>query len=110
MNKDITMGIGPLIAMFIIAKGEFNGEEFEYFPNLPKPFSEGLTIKFPKCVFKGDLLSLRVNDKFGVELWFIDDNEEQYYFDWEAIKMYAPTLAAVVFTHIFDMIENIEDN
>lgn len=110
MDKKITIGIEKLIAMFIVAKGEFNGDEFEYFPNLPKPFSENLTIKFPKCVFKGDLLSLRVNDQFGVEFWFIDNNEEQYYFDWEAIKMYAPTLAAIVFTHIFDMIENIEED
>ena len=108
MNKNITIEIEKLIAMFVVAKGEFNGNEFEYFPKLPKPFSEKLTIKLPKCVFKGDLLSLRVNDQFGVELWFIDGNEEQYYFDWEVIKMYAPTLAAVVFTHIFDMIENIE--
>ena len=108
MDKEITIEIEKLIAMFVIAKGEFNGEEFEYFPKLPKPFSEKLTIKLPKCVFKGDLLSLRVNDQFGVELWFIDSNEEQYYFGWEAIKMYAPTLAAIVFTHVFDMIENIE--
>ena len=79
MNKEITIGIEKLIAMFVVAKGEFNGEEFEYFPKLPKPFSENLTIKFPKCVFKGDLLSLRVNNQFGVELWFIDNNEEQYY-------------------------------
>ena len=64
MDKEITIGIEKLIAMFIIAKGEFNGEEFEYFPNLPKPFSENLTIKFPKCVFKGDLLSLLLN--FGL--------------------------------------------
>ena len=90
MNKGVTIGIEKLIAMFIVAKGTPIGVGFTYFPKLPKPFSEGLTIKFPKCVFKGDLLSLRVNDKFGVELWFIDDNEEQYYFDWEAIKMYAP--------------------
>lgn len=110
MKKSVTIGIEPLIAMFVIASGEFNGEEFEYFPNLPKSFSENLTIKFPKCVFKGDLLSIRVNNQFGVELWFIDDNEEQYYFDWESIKMYAPTLAAIVFTHIFDMIENTKDN
>ena len=55
MNKNITIGIEKLIAMFIIAKGEFNGDEFEYFPKLPKPFSENLTIKFPKCVLKGDL-------------------------------------------------------
>ena len=110
MDKNITIGIEKLIAMFIVAKGEFNGVQFEYFPKLPKPFSENLTIKFPKCVFKGDLLSLRVNDKFGVELWFIGKNEEQHYFDWEAIKMYAPTLAAIVFTHIFDMIENIEED
>ena len=87
MDKEITIGIKKLIAMFVVAKGEFNGEEFEYFPKLPKPFSENLTIKFPKCVFKGDLLSLRVNNQFGVELWFIDNNEEQYYFDWEAINI-----------------------
>jgi len=110
MDKNITIGIEPLIAMFIIAKGEFNGEEWEYFPKLPKPFSEDLTIKFPKCVFKGDLLSIRVNDQFGVELLFINDNEVQYYFSWKAITQYAPTLAAIVFTHIYDMIENIEED
>ena len=110
MKKSVTTGIEPSIEMFVITNGEFNGEEFEYFPNLPKSLSENLTINFPKCVFKGDLLSIRVNNQFGVELWFIDDKEEQYYFDWESIKMYAPTLAAIVFTHIFDMIENTKDN
>ena len=110
MNKNITIGIEALIAMFIIAKGEWNGEEWEYFPKLPKQFCENLTIKFPKCVFKGDLLSIRVNDQFGVELLFINDNEVQYYFSWKAITQCAPTLAAIVFTHIFDMIENIEED
>ena len=109
MDKNITIGIETLIAMFIIANGKFNGEEWEYFPKLPKQFRENLTIKLPKCVFKGDLLSIRANDQFGVELWFIDDYEEQYYFSWKAIAQCAPTLAAIVFTHIFDMIENVKE-
>jgi hypothetical protein len=109
MDSNIKIGIEKLIAMFIIANGEWNGEEWEYFPKLPTPFCENLIIKFPKCVFNGDLLSLRVNDKCGVELWFIDNNEEQYYFAWESIKECAPILAAVVITHIYDMIENIEE-
>ena len=110
MDKNITIGIEALTAMFIIAKGEWNGEEWEYFPKLPKQFCENLTIKLPKCVFNGDLLSIRVNDQFGVELWFIDGNEEQYYFSWETIVECAPTLAAIVFTHIYDMIENIKED
>ena len=109
MDKNITIGVETLIAMTIIAVGTPIEEGFAYFPKLPKQFCENLTIKLPKCVFKGDLLSIRVNDQFGVELWFIDDNEEQYYFSWKTIAQCAPTLAAIVFTHIFDIIENVKE-
>ena len=109
MDKNITIGIEALIAMFVIAMGEFNGEEFVYYPKLPTPFCTNVALHLPKCTFHGDLLSLRVNENFGVELWFIDKDEEQYYFSWETIKSARPTLAAIVFTHIFDMIENLKE-
>ena len=107
--KEITIGMEALAAMFIIAMGEFDGVSFVYHPKLPKPFCENVPIKLPSCTFKGDLLSLHVNENMEVELWFIDKNEEAFFFTWDECKKFNPMLAAVVFTHIYDMIENMED-
>jgi len=110
MNIEITIGIEKLIAMFIVAKGEFNGEEFEYFPNLPKPISEG--IKFCGCCpTNAKLVCLRVNSDFKVECWFIgtyDGDKKTFDFSLNELKTYQPMLFASIFTHVFDMIENIE--
>ena len=107
MNKEITIGAETLMAFYIIATGEFDGVCFVNYPKLPKPFCENIKIGGLVC----DLLSLRVDpndDKLRVQLWFIDKNENHFFLDWEDIVRIKPTLAAVVFTHVYDMIENIE--
>lgn len=109
MDKNITIGMEPLMVMFIITMGEWDGTSFVYYPKLPTPFCTNVALHLPHCTFHGDLLSLRVNEDMKVEFWFIDKDEEQYYFSWETIKSARPTLAAIVFTHIFDMIENLKE-
>ena len=107
MNKEITIGAETLMAFYIIATGEFDGVCFVNYPKLPKPFCEN--IKIGGLV--GDLLSLRVDpndDKLRVQLWFIDKHENHFFLNWEDIVRIKPTLAAVVFTHVYDMIENME--
>ena len=107
MNKDITINAEVLMAFYIIATGEFDGVCFVNYPKLPTPFCEN--IKIGNKV--GDLLSLRVDpndDVLRVQLWFIDKNENHFFLDWEDIVRIKPTLAAVVFTHVYDMIENIK--
>lgn len=105
MTKDVVIGMEKLIALFIIAFGELDGVCFVYYPKLPKPFSEGLNVDG----LDGDLLSLRVNNRGEVEFWFIDKEETQFFFTWKTMNQIKPWLCAVVFTHIYDMIENMED-
>jgi len=109
MDKNITIGIEKLIAMFIVAKGEFNGEEFEYFPNLPKPFSENIDFQ-NSCGCNADLLCLRVNDQFDVKVWFVDKDGDTFCYGLKEIQRSHPILFVSLFTHIFDMIENIEED
>ena len=115
MNKSTIKEIETLMAYYIIATGEFDGVCFVNYPKLPTPFCEN--IKIGKEVGDllslrvGDLLSLRVDpndDKLRVQLWFIDKHENHFFLNWEEIVRIKPTLAAVVFTHIYDMIENIQ--
>lgn len=97
-----------LAVMFIIAMGEFDGICFVYYPKLPKPFCEGLNIDG----HDGDLLSIRVDptdEKMRVQFWFMDKDENHFFFDWDAVKEVKPWLCAVVFTHVYDMIENMEN-
>ena len=107
MSKNITIEIEKLIAMFVVAKGEFNGNEFEYFPKLPKPFSENIDFQ-NSCGCNADLLCLRVNNLFGVEVWFADKDDDTFYYGLKEIQRSHPILFVSLFTHIFDMIENIE--
>lgn len=107
MNKEIIIGAETLMAFYIIATGEFDGVCFVNYPKLPTPFCKN--IKIGGLV--GDLLSLRVDpseDNLKVQLWFIDKDENQFFLDWNKVVQLKPTLAAVVFTHVYDMIENIE--
>lgn len=107
MNKEITIGAETLMAFYIIATGEFDGVCFVNYPKLPKPFCENIKIGDEV----GDLLSIRVDpseDNLKVQLWFIDKDENQFFLDWNKVVQLKPTLAAVVFTHVYDMIENME--
>ena len=105
--RNITIEMEVVLAMFIIAMGEWDGVEFVYHPNLPKPFCEKLNVDG----HDGDLLSIRVNpnnDKLSVEFWFIDKEENQFFFTWQTIKEIKPWLNVAVFTHVYDMIENLD--
>lgn len=108
MSKNITIGLEKLIAMFIVAKGTPIGEGFTYFPKLPKPFSEKLDFQ-NSCGCNADLLCLRVNDQFGVEVWFVDEDGDTFYYGLKEIQRSHPILFVSLFTHIYDMIENLED-
>ena len=115
MNKEITIGMEKLMAMFIIAMGEWDGICFVYYPNLPKPFCENVKGVGSGCA---DLLSLRVDptdDELSVQFWFMDDEhgegrcKGEWFVEWETIKSTNPMLAVSTFTHIFDMINDLED-
>ena len=108
-DRQTSIEIEKLLVMFIIAMGEWNGSQWEYFPKLPSCFTENVKLRLPLTTFNGDFLSLRVNDNMEVECWFIDENEEQYYFSLETIKMAAPLLFTSIVTHVFDMIENVKE-
>lgn len=107
MNKEITIGIEKLIAMFVIAKGMQIGDGFTYFPKLPKPIAEGIDFQ-TSCGCLAKFLSLRVNSKMEVECWFIDSDGDTFSYSLKEIKRSQPILFVSIFTHVFDMIENIE--
>ena len=107
MSRDISISAELLMAFYIIATGEFDGVCWVNYPKLPTPFCEN--VKIGNEV--GDLLSLRVdpNDsKLRVQLWFMDEQENSFFFTWEEVVQLKPTLAAVVFTHVYDIIENVK--
>ena len=105
MNKDLNVSIEKLIGLFIIACGEWNGVQWEYFPTLPKPFTDGL--EFKACG-KADFLRITLNDLGGVEAWVIDGKEDFYYYSLDELESEQPMLYAAIITHVFDMIENVE--
>ena len=106
--NEITLEVEKFIAMFIVACGENDGIMFIYYPNLPKNFSEGIDLKglWGKC----DLISIRVNDKFCVELWFEDKDENSISIPWSSMVKFMPMLCASVLTHVYDVVNNLEDN
>lgn len=106
MSK-ISVSINPIIAAFIIACGEWNGSQWEYFPKLPSCFCEKIT--FYGGHTNADLLRLCVNDQLGVECWFIDENENMFWLDLDDIKKSHSFLWVAIVTHIYDMIENFEE-
>ena len=110
MNKEITIGAEKLIAMYIIAVGEWDGICFIDYPKLPNPFCENVRMS-SECI--GDLLSLRVpndlDNGLQVQFWFMDEDENEFFYTWEEVMMAKPMLCAVVLTHIFDMIQNMKD-
>ena len=108
MIKEITIGMEALAAMFVIAMGKCHGVCFVYHPTLPKPFSENYNVD--GCL--GDFQYLRVDtsdDELSVQFWFVDKRGHYFFYTWNELKHSCPILCAVVFTHIYDMIENMED-
>ena len=115
ISKEVTINMETLMMMFIIAMGEWDGICFVYYPKLPKPFSENVEGIGNGCA---DLLSLRVDPTdlgSGVQFWFMDDEhgegrcKGEWFYTWSELKKTHPTLCAIVFTNIYDMINNLED-
>ena len=115
ISKEVTINMETLMMMFIIAMGEWDGICFVYYPKLPKPFSENVRGIGNGCA---DLLSLRVDPTdlgSGVQFWFMDDEhgegscKGEWFRTWKDIKHTNPMLAVSTFTHIFDIINNLED-
>jgi hypothetical protein len=104
MNREIMIGIEKLIAMFVIAKGYQAASSFLYEPKLPKPLTENVRIGKEICNFG----CLRVNLDFEVECWFINKDNKVFYSPLKEVKKSQPLLYVCIFTHIFDMIENID--
>ena len=105
--RQITKEMEKLAAMFIIAMGEWDGVCFVYYPKLPKPFCKNLNVDG----HDGDLLSIRVDPtdyELSVQFWFMDKEENHFFFTWQTIKEVKPWLNVAVFTHIYDMIENVK--
>ncbi len=107
MDKEITIGIEKLIAMFIIAKGMPFCGAFVYEPKLPKPICENIDFS-PTYGCMANFGCLRVNSNLGVECWFMDEDGDTFCYSLKEIKRSQPMLFASIFTHVFDMIENIE--
>ena len=104
----ITIEVEKLIAMFIIACGEWNGVQWEYFPKLPKCFSDNLNFQ-NSCGCNADLLCIRVNNLFKVDVWFADEDGDTFWYDLDDVKKTHPMLFVALFTHVFDMIENLKE-
>ena len=98
-----------LIAAYIVAMGEWNGVQWELFPKLPTCFTDNLDFQ-SSCGCNADFLRLTVNDIFGVEVWFVDENDCAFYYGLNEIKKSHPYLFVAIVTHIFDMIENLDIN
>lgn len=108
MKEYITIGIEKLVAMVIIAKGTPIGLGFTYFPKLPKAFSENIDFQ-SSCGCNARLLCLRVDSLLGVDVWFVDKDGDTFSYGLKEIQKSHPMLFAVIFTHIFDIIENLKD-
>ena len=93
--------IETLMVMFIIAMGDWNGTQWEYYPKLPNCFTESIGV----C--NGNFLRLTVNNLYKVECWFVDKNDYPYCYPLETIKKHCPILFASIVTHVYDMIENV---
>ena len=101
-----SIGINKLIAMFIIACGEAIGDGFAYFPKLPTCFTQH--IMFPNRYY-ADFIGLRVNSSLEVEVWFVTTEKEKVCISLDEIERSQPHLFASIFTHVFDMIENLKE-
>ena len=101
-------GFELLIAMTIVALGEFNGGQFEYFPILPKPFCDNLDFQ-SSCDCNADFLCIRVNDLFKVDVWFADEEGDTFYYGLDEIKVSHPILYTAIVTHMADVMRNIEN-
>lgn len=103
----VDLKLQKLLAMFVVAHGEWNGVQWEYFPNIPNPLANGLY--FDECCKNVDFLRLTLNELGRIEVWVIDEKENFYYYSMEEVEKLQPMLYAAIITHVFDMIENVDD-
>jgi hypothetical protein len=105
--KEIEINIKAAITMFVIAMGIEHNKGFNYKPKLPNCFSKNL-------FFKGfedyaDFSHLSVHEDYGLEVWFINKRGGLFWYPLEKIRETKPLLFTAIVTHIYDMIENLED-
>ena len=103
--KEKTIGIEPLITMFVIAMGAQIGSGFTYFIKLPTCFEQ---VKFKGSIVK--LCAMRVDSECNLEFWFIDCyTDETFSLSLDYIKENYPLMFASVVTHVCDTIENVSE-
>ena len=93
--------------MAIIAFGNNDGCFFEYVPKLPSCFAENLNFA-PCWGHKADFLRLTINDRMGIDCWFVDEEGNTFYYSLEEIKTKHPSLYVSIVTHMVDVVEHIE--
>ena len=106
-DKQVSIAIEKLVAMFIIAMGNAIGEGFTYFPKLPTCFTQHLD--FRSCGCYANFLCLRVNSSLEVEVWFEDESGDTFSYGLDEVKCVKPILWTSIITHVFDMIENVKE-
>ena len=97
-----------LVAKYIVAQGEFNGTEWELFPNLPNCFTDNLNFQ-SSCGCNADFLRLTVDNNSQVQCWFADEDREAFFYPFIDIVISQPYLASSIVTHVFDMMENLNE-
>ena len=98
-----------LVAKYVIEQGKFNGTEWELFPKLPNCFTENLNFQ-RICGCNADFLRLTVNDNLQVQCWFADEDEDTFFLPFTSIIKTQPCLVTAIVTHVFDMIENLNES
>ena len=109
MDKNlVSVSVKELVYLFIIAMGEDDGVEFEYYPNIPSCFSENINFN-SLCGCNADLLRLSVNDLGMIEVWFIDKDESTFWVSFDELKDIQPMLYAAIITHVYDTLMSWEE-
>ena len=107
-DRQVSIAIEKLVAMFIIAMGVAIGEGFTYFPKLPTCFIQHLDFN-RSCGCYANFLCLRVNTELKVECWFEDESGDTFSYGLDEVKCVKPILWTSIITHVFDMIENVKE-
>ena len=105
--KEIEINIKAVITIFVIAMGIERNKGFNYKPKLPNCFSKNL-------FFKGfgdyaDFSHLAVHEDYGLEVWFTNERGGSFWYPLKKVMELKPLLYAAIVTHVYDMIENLED-
>lgn len=107
-DRQVSIAIEKLVAMFIIAMGVAIGEGFTYFSKLPACFTQHLDFN-RTCGCYANFLCLRVNTELKVECWFVDESGDTFSYGLDEVKCVKPILWTSIITHVFDMIENVKE-